>query len=476
MKTRETKKIMKEITLVGSLFALCGFALYQFHNLNEISTPPVATQIKTESPIEIKNRILEPLDKKLAFTEVEFDVAQGLEFHQPTGTHVIIPKNAIVDKNNKAISGKVKFKFREMHDAKAIFLSGIPMQTETDRSLFLESNGMLELRVFQNNEELSLKEGENIQVDLAAKFRPSDEFKLWELENDIKWKKGGSFQTVNNDRRDQQLLQLEDEKKKRKKKKEPEKESNLQFVFNANLENFPHMAAWKDIKWDLTKPDPNFNTSNIERIDWTDINMVKTPGNSNEYNITLTFSKEDYSGNLITQTCSIKAVPTNLSKKELEAKNSEFADLSKEYESFLELARKEEQRLREESALLNKFKTNGFGIYNIDKLSNADQLVKLDVEFDFENELLLTKNPIQLLVISPELNTVLNFMPSSWNSIPYLGPNTELFASLPDGKYAYVDASTFAATVKKDQLSEMFQNKVSFKTRRLSKDEVNNYF
>ena len=126
--------------------------------------------------------------------------------------------------------------------------------------------------------------------------------------------------------------------------------------------------------------------------------------------------------------------------------------------------------------LLNKFSANGFGIYNIDKLTNAEQLVKLDVHFDFENELLLSKNPIQLMVVSPDRNTVLNFLPPSWNNIPYLGPNTQLFASLPNGTYAVVDSKSFSSQVPQGNLSSSFQNRVTFKTKRLKKDEINNFF
>jgi hypothetical protein len=475
MKSNEKNKFHKELMLVSSLFLLCGFALYQFSEINKESPKEKTKMNKNVRAAKISAGIHEPLDKKIAFTEFEFDVLNGIEFHQPTGTHVVIPKSAIVDAKGKLISGKVKVKFREIHDAKAIFLSGIPMQIEANRGLFLESNGMVEIRVFQGETELSLKEGKQVQLDLAAKSRPSSDFKLWVLDKDKKWLNAGTFQTVTNSRRDQQLIQLDDKKKKRKNKTTPKK-TDLQFEFNSNLKNFPHMAAWKGVKWNLIKEDDNFPTVDISRVDWTDITMNKIENNSYEYAIKLTFSKEDYSGNLVQKTCSIIAGPTDLSRKQLQAKNDEFADLSKQYEEFLILARKEEERLRAESALLNQFRANGFGIYNVDKLTNAEQLVKLDVHFDFENEMLLSKNPIQLVVISPDRNTVLNFLPANWNNIPYLGPKTEIFASLPGGKYAFVDANMFAEAVNEEKLSKTYQNKVSFKTRRLSKEEINNYF
>jgi hypothetical protein len=80
------------------------------------------------------------------------------------------------------------------------------------------------------------------------------------------------------------------------------------------------------------------------------------------------------------------------------------------------------------------------------------------------------------MVIAKDRNTVLNFLPSSWKGIPYLGPQTELVAALPDGSYAYVDASTFSAAVPESKLSRTFQNSFTLKTRRLKKDEINNVF
>ena len=98
------------------------------------------------------------------------------------------------------------------------------------------------------------------------------------------------------------------------------------------------------------------------------------------------------------------------------------------------------------------------------------------MHFDFEDELLLSKNPVQLMVIAKDRNTVLNFLPSSWKNIPYLGPQTELVAALPDGSYAYVDATAFNSAVPANKLSSTFQNTVTLKTRRLKKDEINNVF
>ena len=477
MKKQEKLDFKKEIVLIATLFGLCGLSLYQFSKIQE--EPGNKTTGKTEKKIETETfltGIKEPLDKSIAYTEIDFDVAQGVEFHQPTGTNIRIPKDALVDNKGKKVSGKVRAKFREMHNAKDIFLSGIPMQTDENRSLFLESNGMMELRVFQGDQELKLKEGNTVDIDLAAFAQPTKDFKLWKLKQDKKWDVSGSYSTVPNDSKSQKLLALDEEKKKRKKNKESGEGSSFQFTFNSNLKNFPHMSAWNGVTWNLLIPDPKFPTENIGRIDWTDIKMEKIPGTKDQYSIELSYSNFDYANNLIEEKCKITAIPADLSKKELKVIEADFAAKSKEYEGFLQLAKKEEERLKAEASLLNKFAVSGFGVYNIDKLTDADQLVKLDMHFDFENDLLLSKNPVQLMVIAKDRNTVLNFLPSSWKSIPYLGPQTELVAALPDGSYAYVDASMFSAAIPESKLYSTFQNTVTLKTRRLKKDEINNVF
>jgi hypothetical protein len=476
MKKQERLDFKKEIALVATLFGLCGFALYQFSIIQ--TEPTLKTNVEAENTVEKETyltRINEPLDKTIAYTEIEFDAAQGVDFHQPSGTNVRIPKEALVDAKGKKVSGKVRAKFREMHNSKDIFLSGIPMQTNENRNLFLESNGMMELRVFQGDEELKLLEGSTVDIGLAAFAQPTKDFKLWKLEQDKKWNVSGGYTTAPNDSKNQKLLALEEEKKKRKTKKDS-RDGDFQFTFNSNLKNFPHMAAWNGVTWNLLIPDSKFPTENIGRIDWSDIKMEKIPGSKNQYAIELTYSNFDYSNNLIEEKCKITAVPADLSKKDLKAIEADFAAKSKEYEEFLKLAKKEEDRLKAEASLLNKFAVSGFGIYNIDKLTDAEQLVKLDMHFDFESEMLLSKNPVQLMVIAKDRNTVLNFLPSSWKNIPYLGPKTELVAALPDGSYAYVDATTFNAAVPESKLSRTYQNSVTLKTRRLKKDEINNVF
>ena len=107
--------------------------------------------------------IQEPIKNGLPFEIVNFNAEEGLILHKSNGTHIEIPANSIVDANGNEVSGAVEFRFREMHKAQEIFLSGIPMQMSDDRSKHLQSMGMVEMRVFEGNNELMLKKGKKIE-------------------------------------------------------------------------------------------------------------------------------------------------------------------------------------------------------------------------------------------------------------------------------------------------------------------------
>jgi hypothetical protein len=130
MRSKEKMDVKKEILLVTALFTICGFALFQFTRIQDPVEGKKKLKKNNSHCISLTSAILEPIDKKIAFKEFEFDVADGINAHMNSGTNVVIPKNSLVDQKGNLVKGKVKLKFREMHTANDIFLSGIPMQTD----------------------------------------------------------------------------------------------------------------------------------------------------------------------------------------------------------------------------------------------------------------------------------------------------------------------------------------------------------
>jgi hypothetical protein len=124
--------------------------------------------------------------------------------------------------------------------------------------------------------------------------------------------------------------------------------------------------------------------------------------------------------------------------------------------------------------MLNSFTSNGFGIFNIDKLENTNVLAKVDASFDFEDDINAKMNKVKIMMICENQNTVLTYNAFDWDELPVLDDDVELVAVLPNGTFAYVSSDSFKATVRKAELSLYFENKRYFRTDKMSSDQIKN--
>lgn len=87
---------------------------------------------------------------------------------QPSGTRIVIPENAFVDKDGKPVTGKVDFAYTEYRNPMEFILSGIPMTIAVNGvAQPFNSAGMFRMNAFQNGEPLFLAPGKNIDVEFA---------------------------------------------------------------------------------------------------------------------------------------------------------------------------------------------------------------------------------------------------------------------------------------------------------------------
>jgi hypothetical protein len=115
----------------------------------------------------------------VAFQHLVVDGEKGAKFNLPNGTKILVPQDAFVDKNNKAIVGKVDLEYREFHEAAEILASGIPMVYDSAgiKQQF-ESAGMFEIRGFQDNKPVFIAKNKTIAVDMAS-FVTGDNFRFY---------------------------------------------------------------------------------------------------------------------------------------------------------------------------------------------------------------------------------------------------------------------------------------------------------
>lgn len=134
---------------------------------NNTSTSSVATAASK------KKTFISPPSPKLnvPYNSYKVNAQKGGELAHHTKSKIKVPKNAFINKEGKEIIGDVEIKYREFHDQADIIASGIPMTYDSAGTQYtFESAGMFDVRGYQNGEEVFLKQGKPITIDLASRY------------------------------------------------------------------------------------------------------------------------------------------------------------------------------------------------------------------------------------------------------------------------------------------------------------------
>lgn len=416
--------------------------------------------------------IIPPFGKSTPFICETFEAEKGIEFHQPTGTHIVIPANALVDENGNTVTGKVTMKFREFQNAREIFLSGIPMQLKEDRSNYFSSAGMMELRVFKEDKPLQIAKDKKVEVELASAIQPTDDYKLYQFKNDVEWDNGTTFETKKNTRRDEALAALPDR---------PAAPTNPQidtskFIFEliSDYIKMPQLKTWKNIKWRFIRSEDQLEPQEALRISWDKISIEPLENEENTFTLKFSVKMMGPKSEIVSRTYSMVASP-ELTGKKLELAIRNYNDKLEEYKIEFAKIEEEENRIMLESGLVNVFQIAELGIFNIDCLKTDNILATVDFNFDFENEISPKLNRVMLYLVLHKERSVVKFNAFDWDHIPVAKSDCSLLAVLPNGKVAYVSKENFEKTISK--FNKLVSGMViNFKTERKEYSEVADLF
>jgi len=104
---------------------------------------------------------------------------QGATVNYSSGTTIHIPKNAVVDKNGKTITGTYQLSYTEYRNPAEIALSGIPMKyLEDGENKNFTSKGMYEIRGAQNGSEVFLKKPIIVDFNCTSNIKNTGFFAL----------------------------------------------------------------------------------------------------------------------------------------------------------------------------------------------------------------------------------------------------------------------------------------------------------
>lgn len=127
---------------------------------------------KKLNTISLPESFVRPAFKNVNIQLDEFDVVaeKGDTIYYKTGSIIVFPENAFVDKNGKCIKGNVKIQYREFADPIDFFISGIPMDYDSAGINYnFESSGMCEIKAFNGNEPVFVNPKNKPEINLISK-------------------------------------------------------------------------------------------------------------------------------------------------------------------------------------------------------------------------------------------------------------------------------------------------------------------
>jgi hypothetical protein len=410
------------------------------------SNKKVSYEQKIEAPL---------VGSSLAFDLYAYKQDTSIRIATPKGTVISIEPNTFAHANGTAVSNQIIIKVREMHTANEIFKSGIPMSVDGARKDFLQSGGMLEIRAFDNKEELVIANGKSIGVALAQ-FTPSDGYSLYHLNENQNWQVNDSFVVQKNERKRNGLAKIFDFFKN------PSRQAvNDEFEIVANVKESPQLRAFQNQKWKIVDGTDPEMVQTAMRMSWDDVVVKPINLKQKIYRLTFTRALTVQGSGEQNKSLTVQASPVNVS-------DTAFAKQLINYEETIVKMNNEKLRLEAEADMVSSFRIRQMGVWNIDKIMNKDELTSVSLKFDFEKELDPYVHHIKLFVLHEDDNSVIYYLPQDWKNIKLSKvKRNSLIAVLPGNRVAVVDANTVKSKMQLGGSEINFTTKIDYSTNTL---------
>lgn len=375
-------------------------------------------------------------ENNIPFQEFQFDADSAVLITMETGSLVKFNASSFETQTGKPISGKITIKVREFHQAAQIFRAGIPMSTDETREHYLQTGGMIEVRAYHKDEELKLKAGRDGYIELAG-FRPSDGYSLYQLGDDVRWRVKDSFQTAFNKRKSDRLKELE------LLSSESADTSELTgFEIAADLSEAPYLKPFKGITWEMAggKNKTGLDLATAARMHWDSVKVY--PVQKKQKLFRLAFIKVVYRNEKYeSEVWSVYARPL-LNGRSMDA-------ILKEQEKVQKLIADEKQRLAKQADMVNAFRINQMGIWNIDKLMTLGSSVTASVSFDFSDKLDKDIQKVMVYMLFEDDNSVISMFLRDMKEVKLPRDRRVRFvAMLPGGNAVICDSDEVKAGIK----------------------------
>ena len=455
---------------------------------------------KAETPA---NKFISPpfAQATIPIDSFTIDADSTTDIDYKSGSKLHIPAGAFRDAKGNLIKGKVVLSYREFHDQKDIFLSGIPMTYDSAGMTYIfESAGMMDIGATQDGIPLTANPGKPIKVEMVSNTR-EDRYNTYYL--DTVSKKWVNLNQANLDPSQFKRLIADtlafmpvdythaSEGKEMSKpllagyKKEIAKteaavkaiekekpmpipkadKSRSKFHIDINPAEFPEIAMYKEVRFQV-KDEEHFDKSST-KIQWEDVKLKKLTGM--DYEVTFTkgskifkvvatpvvddkdlaaaqkiYDKkfDDYQAKLTE-----RKDAEEKAKKEYEARVKQMeAEMQKAMAEQMERNRLYEAQMNRTALIYRTFSVNRFGFYNCDcpRQIPTDANVVATVADENNNLLNLT----ELCLVEKSVNMVCSYHSVNRECKEFKFNSKQdnmLWAVTSDNKLAIVDVANFKA-------------------------------
>jgi len=184
--TTGSSKYLKYV-IGGSMALAASIALFIYFRNQNFATDDGFQGLALKQPFQ---------NIQLPLAQYRVDAEKGDTLKHSSGSVIVIPATAFVDKNGKAVNGKVDIHYREYNNSVDKFLTGIP---QSENNTTLQSAAMIQIQGFKDGKPVFISKDKELQLELKSTIPsslPIESLTAYSFTNSDKdWVKGNAVKT-----------------------------------------------------------------------------------------------------------------------------------------------------------------------------------------------------------------------------------------------------------------------------------------
>jgi len=421
----------------------------------------------------------------IPFTDYAVDAEKGDTIMYPSGSVLLFPKDAFVDKDGKVIQGKVDIKYREFNNPADQFLSGIPMGYDSAGVHYtFESAGMCDIQAFKDGQPVFVNKNSKPVINIASQNKDIAQ-NLYYLDTATgRWINRGKSEILEVGKKEITIASPKQEESNIPKPVKPslldEGLPIIKVLIDTN--SFEELKAYHHLQFQLDKTETRFDPE-ASNITWNDIKLKKgdkhgiyiikftsTNGDkikSVEYKVRPVLSEKDYAKaillydkqmsvyekNIESRLAADKAnreayVKDSINNANIDKENEKTAQLNKiieaknaEIEAKNKIVEAQNLQITNDemtSSVLRNFEVDRFGIWNCDKPMPPENFITV-------NPLFVNTEGKEIVIYSANLivKSLNGLYQLSGNKVEVPRNQENMIVGVSNGRFAYITYDEF---------------------------------